>query len=491
MPIFFKKSKHVLIQLESDNDWGYFYDVCDGYLNDRHFKLIRDYLKDNAKTIVLEKEYFDADYRDTYYNFFSRKFAEYPSKTIRVNFFNKRIAPRMIYELDRYQDNYIGFSVIRPNRVSPIGRTVLDPKKIDCVDGHICMSEHAVHILGAELKAVGFPYMSQDTDVTICAHAACWMIFRYFSQRYSRYAETWPYEVTQLTTDVSMGRLIPSKGLTGWQVSEMFSHFGLYPEIYSRQNADHAPIFDKLLYMYIESGFPVVAALYKHQHAIIVVGHLSDFQNTNPQTPTTSDQYLKGFIVNDDNFMPYQVIRKDGPQPSGHWSSFKIEDIDFFVVPLYEKIHLTAEHVMKLSETILTDRKLGTDNCSNLIQYKNLITRTFLTSSKSFKKNRRENILPFGISKVYAEMSMPKFIWICEISTPDLFKKEKVVGEILFDATANQYDRFSFLSIHYPDFLLLNNRNYLTENPKRFIVHDVDTHNINDYNCYINNLCEV
>ena len=242
MPISFKKSKHVLIQLESDNDWDGFYEVCDGYLNEHHFNLMRDYLKDNAKTIVIEKEYFDADYRDTYYNFFSRKFAEYPSKTIRVNFFNRKIAPRMIYELDRYQENYIGFSVIRPNRVSPIGRTVLDPKKIDCVDGHICTSEHTVHILGAELKAFGFPYMSQDTDVTICAHAACWMIFRYFSQRYSRYAETWPYEVTQLTTDVSMGRLVPSKGLTVSQVSEMFSHFGFYPETYNRHNADHAPI---------------------------------------------------------------------------------------------------------------------------------------------------------------------------------------------------------------------------------------------------------
>ena len=38
----------------------------------------------------------------------------------------------------------------------------------------------------------------------------------------------------------------------------------------------------------------------------------------------------------------------------------------------------------------------------------------------------------------------------------------------MFDATANHYDRFSFLSIHYPDFFLLNDRNVLTDDPARY-----------------------
>jgi len=173
--------------------------------------------------VVIEKGYVDADYRDTYFNFFSRKFAQYPSKTMRANFFTKKISPRMLFKLDRYQDKYICFIVLRPNRVTSIGRTILDPRKLPFVSGHLCVSEYPVHILGAELTATGFPYMSQDTDVTVCAHAACWMIFRYFSQRYKRYAEKWPYEVSQLTKDVSTGRLVPSKGLTAYQLTEMLT----------------------------------------------------------------------------------------------------------------------------------------------------------------------------------------------------------------------------------------------------------------------------
>jgi hypothetical protein len=135
MPVFFAKEQHVLIQLETDDDWQSFFQNCEGYITPRDYGLIQDYLKDIAKTIVLEKGYVDADYRDTYFNFFSHKFAQYPSKT---------------------------------NRVTPIGRTILDPSKLPFVSGHVCTSEYLVHILGAELTAKGFPYMSQDTDVTVC-----------------------------------------------------------------------------------------------------------------------------------------------------------------------------------------------------------------------------------------------------------------------------------------------------------------------------------
>ncbi|MGD9161051.1 MAG: papain-like cysteine protease family protein [Desulfobacteraceae bacterium] len=362
--------------------------------------------------------------------------------------------------------------------------------KLPFVSGHICTSEYPVHILGAELVAKGFPYMSQDTDVTVCAHAACWMIFRYFSQRYSRYAEKWPYEVSQLTKDVSTGRLVPSKGLTAYQDTEMFSNFGFTPEIYIRQ---HQPqLFNHLLYMYVESGLPVVAALSKHSHAITIIGHISDYNITVSKTPASSDIYLSGLIANDDNFLPYHSIRKNDPKPvDGYWSQYKIEEIDTFIVPLYEKIHLSAEHIIKLSEAILLNNILGLNARSTLLRYENIITRSFLTSSKSYKRMRRKDPIPFGISDVYCEMPMPKFIWICEISTPDMYKEGKIAGEILFDATSNPRDRMAFLSIHYPDFFLLNDRNFLTDDPQRYRFGQLSTVDINPYSCYINNLCEV
>jgi hypothetical protein len=170
-------------------------------------------------------------------------------------------------------------------------------------------------------------------------------------QSYRRYAERWPYEVTQLTKDVSKGRLVPSKGLTAFQVTEMFSNFGFSPEIYMRMH--NGELFEKLLYMYVESGLPVVAALSEHSHAITIIGHISDFSMKPLSTPVSSDVYLKGLIANDDNFMPYQAIRKSDPiAATGYWSRFKVEEFDTFIVPLYEKVHLSAEHVVVLSKEI-------------------------------------------------------------------------------------------------------------------------------------------
>lgn len=490
MPVFFEKEQHVLIQLEDAADWLAFHHSCEGYITQRDFQLIHDYLNGVAKTVVIEKGYVDADYRDTYFNFFSRKFAQYPSKTIRANFFNDKISSRMLFKLDRYQDEYLGFIVLKPNRVLTIGRTILDPAKLPFVKGHVCTAEYPVHILGAELVARGFPYMSQDSDVTVCAHAACWMIFRYFSQRYRRYAEKWPYEVSQLTTDVSKGRLVPSKGLTAFQVTEMFSNFGFSPEIYIRDH--HGALFDQLLYMYVESGLPVVAALHGRQHAITIIGHLSDYNIAVPATPASSDAYLSGLIANDDNFLPYHAVRKNDPVPlTGYWSRFKVGEIDTFIVPLYEKIHLSAEHVIKLAEATLTHADFGLNVRSTLVRYEDIVTRTFLTSSKSFKKMRRGESVPCGISNVYCELALPKFIWVCEISTPALFRDGKIVGEIIFDATANPHDRMAFLAIHYPDFLLLNDRDFLTDDPQRFRFGALDTDSIIPYPCYVNNLCEV
>ena len=495
MTIFFNdgKSKYILIHTDNDQDWQELINCCDGYLSKSAYRQLYDYLEIDTKTIILEKSYFDRDYRDTYHNFFSRKFANYPSTAYRVNFFSERVSPDSLYSLDSFQDSYIGFTVIRPNRINPIGRTILNPDKLSKIRGYTCLSEHVVHILGAELKIKGFPYMSQDTDVTVCAHAACWMVFRYFSQRYSRYAEVWPFEVTQLTKNVSKGRLVPSKGLTAEQVTEMFSRFGFYPEIYIRETMDDQAFY-RCLYKYIESGLPVVAGLTNHSHAITLFGHISNFTKKDIETPGSSDQYLDAYIINDDNYMPYQAMGESGFAASEHLSKYVINDIDVFIVPLYEKIHLSAEHVMEIKDGLLTDHDIGINSQAKFLKYENLITRTFLTSSKSYKKTRRQDDLPEGLSKIYCEMEMPKFIWVCELSTPEAFQNGEVYGEIIFDATANKYDVFSFLSIHYPGgFLLLNDRNYLTEDPNRFTLCQISERQKNEpepYCCYINNLKE-
>lgn len=487
MPIVLDSDLILLVHLENEDDWRALFEKCSGYLTDRDCQKFKDYLAGEAKTIIVEKRYVDKDYRDTFYNFYSKKFAKYPANTFRFHFFKELIPKEALFNLDDYKEHYVGFSVIRPVRVNSIGRTILDPQKLSKIVGNICMTRYSSHLLGTKLEVSGFPYISQDTDVTVCAHASTWMTFRYFSERYRNYREILPYEITQLTGNLSYGRLVPSKGLTVFQVAEIFSNYGFYPEIYFKEHSQDN--FYQLLYYYIESGIPVVAGLRRRNHAVTIFGHTSDYSRK-PVTGNSAD-FLTGFVVNDDNYLPYRLILKDGISVDGHCSEYKIEDIDAFIVPLYEKMYLSAEYIDKLSASILDHDVFGVNALSKLVKRESLIKRIYLTSSRSYKMVRSKQKLPFDLQKNYVELPMPKFIWVCELSLEELYSDKRIIGEIIFDATANQHDRFAFLAIHYPDFILFNDRDELSDTPKRFIHGRLQLNELLPYEMYENNLREV
>lgn len=66
-----------------------------------------------------------------------------------------------------------------------------------------------------------------------------------------------------------------------------------------------------------------------------------------------------------------------------------------------------------------------------------VIFRTFLTSSSSYMDAlMRDDCLRFEIKQFLSEnLKMPKFIWVTEISTENLFVEGKIQGILLLDAT--------------------------------------------------------
>ena len=492
MPIVNDNTLFPILQLDAAADWEELPALTRQYITSRAVKSLQAFLTPSIKSIIIELDYIDKDYRDTYSGFYAKKFAQYPNRAVRLHLFTTRLGSDDLFLLSKHSSEYAGYVVVRPTRVNCIGRTIIDPKKVLGLQGHLCLADFKVHLLGTELSVCGFPYISQDTDVTVCAHAASWMVFRYFSEKYPTYAEAHPFEITQMTADESHGRLIPSKGLTIHQLSEMFSHFGFYPEIYFRNKMPDPGIFDRVLYYYIESGIPVVAGLFGKGHAISLFGHVSDYSITLPTAePGRSAGYVQGWIANDDNHMPYQTVRKDDLPPDKfvHSPSYKMSDIDAFVVPLYEKIYLSAEHIEKLARAILDHDQYGMGALSPGIAPEDLVVRIFLTSSKSFKCFRRNHPIPNQLDQLYLQLPMPKFVWICELSTKLLYPSRKILGEIIWDATANHNDPYAFLAIHYPKAIILNDRDSMADDPSRFLMND-SLSNTDAYDIYRHNLKE-
>ena len=481
MRVFETYNENLIVQVDQHEDWSPLLHVCRDYLTLEAVEKLRKTLSRYCRTVVIEYDYVCKDYRDTYANYYAKKFAKYPNSTIRLLFFAKTVSPDDIWNVAKYADSFIGYSVIRPTRIKCIGRTILRPEFCRGVYGDICVHAHRINFLGVDLAVEGFPFISQDTDVTRCAHACCWMSLRHFSERQSIVPEAYPYRITQMTHDLSRGRLIPSKGLVMAQISEILTNYGLYPEIYARTlwESKETGSFDRLLYWYIESGIPLILGL--PNHAVTAFGHISAYgSDVVPEDGTFiwSNQYVLGLVVNDDNHLPYQIIptqeAKQGDlldeRRANLHPKWTLDQVTSFIVPLHEKIYLTAEKVATLTRNILMDPEIGLP----VDERKDLVIRQFLTPSRDFKSLRRNPgfLPPHGLERLYASLPMPKYIWVSELSTKQTYsERQEVVGEILWDATASPDDLFAFLSIHYPKLLVVNNRDSMADDPKDMVRH--------------------
>ncbi len=107
-----------------------------------------------------------------------------------------------------------------------------------------------------------------------------------------------------------------------------------------------------------------------------------------------------------------------------------------------------------------------------------LLTRFYLTSSRSFKKWIRDcRKADSDLKNIILATSMPKFIWVTEISDQSLFSQNSIKGMIVIDATGNATsDSFLFGFNNGQIFLKFKN------------AFNILTGNFNEMPCYKNNL---
>jgi len=146
------------------------------------------------------------------------------------------------------------------------------------------------------------------------------------------------------------------------------------------------------------------------------------------------DSIKKDFIFIDDNQPVYQRATLDNPAAHypADWHNCKVT---YFIVPLYTKIYLEAfEAKNYILRFLTTGPEPLTDNSQILLRF-------YLASSRSFKNEVAMNAtIQEDLKGLLLEASMPKFIWVAEISTKDLIKQKKANGMVILDATeANIY----------------------------------------------------
>jgi hypothetical protein len=386
-----------------------------------------------VKAVLIERSYVDKDYRSTYYNYYSKKGQRYRADCVRLHFFDDTVsfdpnAVRLRCADNRISDHYFGYMVLRPTGIATIGRSLMSPDVRSGACRYIISASHKVHLLGYRLAVEGFPSMDQHIDISVCAHVACWSILRHYSERYSLYHELLTHDITMLAQEFDPGGIVPSFGLGISHAERVFQAAGTFPVHVAREKPDDASFYRQLA-AYIDSGFPLFAAMQTREHAVALVGYAWRPPST---SRTSALRYawdeLDAVAVVDDNELPYLSIPVSGGTP------YSVQDVDAFIVPLPEKIYYPADAVDRLASTLF---KLG--SLIGLPNPDETIIRYFVTTGSAFRRFVRERESEYDQNLLETIMTLPfaQFIWIVEFATHSEWDTGLISARAVVDATAS------------------------------------------------------
>ncbi len=328
--------------------------------------------------------------------------------------------------------------MLRPTGIATIGRSVVSPDVRRGASGFVIAADYKVHLLGYKLVIRGFPSMD-SIDISVCAHAACWSILRHYSERYSIYREFLTHDITLMAQQFNPGGLVPSKGLEVSHAERVFQEAGTFP-VHVARAGQPDPSFYRQLHAYVESGFPLFAAMHAQGHAIAVIGYEWRAPVSSPliQMRYAWDE-VKSVVVVDDNHLPYLSI----PIQGGTY--YSAEDIDAFIVALPEKIFYPADAVDRLAPTLF---KLGA--LLGLPPKDEAIIRYFITTGSALRQFMRKRESEFDPKLIQTVMTLPlaQFVWIVEVATALDWAKGQISARAVLDATASLREDMPFWLFH-------------------------------------------
>lgn len=374
--------------------------------------------------LIVEYPYYDSEYLSSFYRYYAKKFRDFKKESARVHFCVAN-------------GEYMGYITIVPTVHYPnLGKSYLSPKILLSENAFVILTQFYAHIYGGVHEVNSFPWMNQQRDFSMCAHVALWTILKFYGNKHSEYKDITIGEIIDGIPEQT-NRKLPAHGLSLQQMAEVFRKYDLNPLIVKKDpNQSHA--FYRELICYTESGIPVVAISDKNDHAFSVIGHGSiDYNILDSKTGIVdSCECISSIVVNDDNKLPYYIVHKDNQE--GY--PYSIEDIDYILIPLYNRVHQEFAVFYELVKSYLAT--------GNLDISKDSVIKTYMVSSNLLKKVTVESSMNDNLKDIILRLEMPKLVWCVETSSYDEYKNGKVSGKIIIDTTASPGDKSPWLLTH-------------------------------------------
>lgn len=234
----------------------------------------------------------------------------------------------------------------------------------------------------------------------------------------------------------------------------------------------HITDFKDWFHYYVDSAIPILIITAPNQevnkHAALVIGHGKTRKTVNeceiyrlgnlPCIDTS--QLYENYIVQDDNQIPYSEEKMD------RFTQRRNYKLVAYIVPLDRHIFLEASSAINICDTFIAQEyemiKLAIENiidkyqrkareetdiemceqyrymaeCMDVSEDNPVTIRYYLANSAKYKSYRIINSETLNDEKFYANVLMPKAIWVAEISTYSLYEMGYIFAEVVIDATA-------------------------------------------------------
>ncbi|MET7774155.1 hypothetical protein [Nocardia sp. NPDC005366] len=196
-----------------------------------------------ANVVVVEKEYFDLDFRSEFSKVHEVRFGSRSSDTARIHFFRGSIPRRRGVHLRDFvakqSTEYFGYSVLRPQFPGRIGRSMVSADlTVPELAGDRTLADKVrtavgedIQVFGVARQVVGVPFMEQDGHLFTCAHVTAWVCHYTAVLRGAvpRRATAQFHGISDKTA--AFGRVYPSQGLNRTLLAATLRAVDLPPEI--------------------------------------------------------------------------------------------------------------------------------------------------------------------------------------------------------------------------------------------------------------------
>lgn len=503
-----RQSYNELIDTDTENENCNFYPEIDVHSREFLKKLFERF---GAFYVLIEYNYIDKYYRDSFYEYYSFKYHDYQRDCLRVCFFTKdlknNLDDKAIVDIETsyLQKAFMGSMVIRPILERVIGHTLIDPKYIlnNTDEYYTRTSLFRINVANHKLYVNAFPFSMQDLTTATCAEITLSSLIEYYNNEYSDYNRVLPSDILKLSKKIEFQRTLPSNGMHYSTMSKILVDAGFEP-IHLHINNANGRILKNNLYHYIESGMPIAVGtkIANGLHASVCIGHgkidcekLDDKNNQEIFAPENSERYnsiffidtaslVDEFVIVDDNELPYKIISYN----TNNEADFTKKELISVIIPLYKKMCLSADKAKQLCQKILSQKTYGVNQIKHKSSFATednpMVLRIFMCSSKSFKNSRINSLKDKkNCQSMYTNLEAPKFVWVCEIYDKDSYKSRDVLGEIVLDATASPSDgTYAVILINYVHVM------YFLSNKKSLKFDTFETHEDGTFKSYNHNL---